>query len=359
MSKNLYISIGNIHTSFLKWISRRASLFFLLSRRALPFFVLSGVFAGALSGCGGSGEAGDSGLPDSFARLDLDQSNPRRFVQYYFGGYVAPTAADPFEAGLVHERGGHFYLDRDAFARHRPALSGRLRDANRNGRIEWEEMEAFIERSYNEARAIPPTFAAFADSAGFTPDSTWMEVAVHGAMTTAERRIYVREEAVRAGLRHAADADGRIVYPLGTVFVGRHYLNDALAETTVMRKRPDGFWDFFAYDREGLLARETSTPPRALRSPVQCVGCHFGNKAFEPEKSFPAPAPPGPHGPRGVYVPDAFRDAEVTRRLDEHRRRADTVLGLYGSLFASKLRTQRQAGTLPAEDAALLDALDL
>ena len=309
-----------------------------------------------LFGCGGP-DASD--LPDSFVRLDLDQSEPRRFLQYYFGGYVTPRPADPFEAGLVRERGGYFYLDRDALAQHRPALSGRLRDANRNGRIEWEEMEAFIDRSYNEARAIPSSLAAFADSAGFAPDSTWMEVVVHGVMTTAERRIYVREEAVRAALRRAAETDGRIVYPDGTVIVGRHYLNDALAETTAMRKRPDGFWDFFAYDREGMLAPETSTPPRPLKSPVQCVGCHFGNKTFEPEKSFPAPAPPGPHGPRAAYVPDALRDAEVTRRLDEHRRRADTVLGLYGTLFASKLKARRQAGALDPADAALLDALGL
>ncbi len=318
---------------------------------------ISGLLLSALLfGCGGPDE---SGLPDSFVRLSLDQSEPRRFLQYYFGGYVTPRAADPFEAGLVREQGGRFYLDRDVFAQHRPALSGRLRDANRNGRIEWEEMEAFIDHSYNRARAIPPSLAAFVERTAFAPDSTWMEVVVHGVMTTAERRIYVREEAVRAALRRAADTDGRIRYPDGTVIVGRHYLNDALAETTVMRKRPDGFWDFFVYDREGALAPETSTPPRALKSPVQCTGCHFGNKTFEPEKSFPALAPPGPHGPRHAYVPDGLRDAEVTRRLDEHRRRADTVLGLYGTLFASKLRAQREAGTLDPADAALLDALDL
>lgn len=310
----------------------------------------------SLFGCGGP-DASD--LPDSFVRLSLDQSEPRRFLRYYFGGYAAPEAADPFEAGLLHERSGRFYLDRDAFARRQPALAGRLRDADGDGRIEWEEMEAFIDRSYNEARAIPPSLAAFSAAAGFAPDSAWMEVAVHGVMTAAERRIYVREEAVRAALRHAAETDGGIVYPPETIFVGRHYLEGALAETTVMRKRADGFWDFFTYDKNGALAGKTSTPPRPLKSPVQCVGCHFGNKAFEPEKSFPALSRPGPHGPRQVYAPDDLRDREVTLRLDEHRRRADTILGLYGTLFASKLKARRQAGTLDPADAALLEALDL
>ena len=309
-----------------------------------------------LFACAGPDE---SGLPDSFMRLSIDKSEPRRFLQYYFGGYVAPQAADPFEAGMLHELSGRFYLDYDVFAQHRPAISEQLRDADGNRRIEWEELEAFIDRSYNRARGAPFSLGAFADSAGFTPDSAWMQVALHGVMTTAQRRIYVREEAVRTALRSAAEGDGRILYPAGTIFFGEHYLDDALVETTVMRKRADGFWDFFVYGEDGALAQGTSTPPRALKSPVQCVGCHFGNKVFQPGKSFPAMAPPGPHGPRQVYVPDEFRDAEVVLRFDEHRRRADTVLGLYGTLFVSKLRARRRAGTLDPSDAALLEALQL
>ncbi len=300
----------------------------------------------------------ESGLSDAFVRLSVDKSEPRRFLQYYFGGYVAPQASDPFEAGMLHELSGRFYLDLDVFAQHQPAISEQLRDADGNRRIEWEELEVFIDRSYNQARGIPLYLDAFADSAGFTPDSAWMQVALHGVMTTAQRRIYVREEALRTALRRAAEGNGNILYPAGTIFFGEHYLNDALVETTAMRKRADGFWDFFVYGEDGALARGTSTPPRALKSPVQCVGCHFGNKLFEPGKSFPAMAPPGPHGPRQVYLPDEFRDEEVVLRFDEHRRRADTVLGLYGTLFVSQLRARRRSGTLDPADAALLEALN-
>ena len=317
-------------------------------------FVFGMALSMLLFACAGPDE---SGLPGSFMRLSVDQSEPHRFLQYYFGGYVAPQAADPFEAGMLHDLSGRFYLDLDVFAQHQPAVSDQLRDADGNGRIEWEELEAFIDGSYNQARGIPLSLPAFADSAGFTPDSAWMQVALHGVMTTAQRRIYVREEAVRTALRNATEGDGRILYPVGTIFFGEHYLDDALVETTVMRKRADEFWDFFVYGEDGALARGTSTPPRELKSPVQCVGCHFGNKVFEPGKSFPAMAPPGPHGPRQVYVPDEFRDAEVVLRFDEHRRRADTVLGLYGTLFVSKLRARHRTGTLDPADAALLEAL--
>lgn len=317
-------------------------------------FVLGMALSMLLFACAGPDEPG---LPGSFMRLSVDQSEPHRFLQYYFGGYVAPQAADPFEAGMLHDLSGRFYLDLDVFAQHQPAVYEQLRDADGNGRIEWEELEAFIDGSYNQARGIPLSLPAFADSAGFTPDSAWMQVALHGVMTTAQRRIYVREEAVRTALRNATEGDGRILYPVGTIFFGEHYLDDALVETTVMRKRADEFWDFFVYGEDGALARGTSTPPRELKSPVQCVGCHFGNKVFEPGKSFPAMAPPGPHGPRQVYVPDEFRDAEVVLRFDEHRRRADTVLGLYGTLFVSKLRARHRTGTLDPADAALLEAL--
>jgi hypothetical protein len=141
--------------------------------------------------------------------------------------------------------------------------------------------------------------------------------------------------------------------------VGEHYEGEALVETTVMRKRADGYWDYFAYDASGGLASQTTTPPRALDVPTQCVGCHFGEKLFEPERSFPAEAPPGPHGPRGIYVDDALRDAEVVAFFDEHSKRSDHVLGLYGTLFIAQLRAQEAAGSLPAADAALLDDLGL
>ena len=126
-----------------------------------------------------------------------------------------------------------------------------------------------------------------------------------------------------------------------------------------MRKRDDGFWDFFTYGPDGTLAAETQARPRALKTPTQCVGCHFGGRLFEPEKSFPGTASEGPHGPRALYVPEAWRDAEVVRFFDEHRKRSDTVLGLYNTLFAAKLRADRRAGRLAPEDARLLESLGL
>ena len=141
-------------------------------------------------------------------------------------------------------------------------------------------------------------------------------------------------------------------------FIGEHVDGDATSETTVMRKS-NGQWDFFAYDAMGHLADSTLAMPRARRVPTQCFGCHFGNKLYEPERSFPAPAPDGPHGPRAVYVPDHLRDSEVVRYFDEHRQRADGILGLYVTILVSDLRARRASGDLDRETDELLSSLGL
>ena len=107
-----------------------------------------------------------------------------------------------------------------------------------------------------------------------------------------------------------------------------------------MLKREDGHWDFFAYGPDGTPTTETAARPRPLRVPTQCVGCHFGSKLYEPEKSFPAEAADGPHGPRVLHVDDAARKPDVVQFFDEHRKRSDHVLGLYATLLVSQLLSE-------------------
>lgn len=311
----------------------------------------------SLAACGAGG---DEAVPASFVRVSIDKPDPMRLLRNYFGGYVSPEPADPFDAGLLHERAGRLYVDLEALKRHQPAAADHLTDSDADGRIGWDEFEAFIDATYNAVRSTPASLEAFASEASFDPlGGDWMHVDVRGVMTTARRRIYARESAIRSALERYLERDRRLIYPIGTVFVGEHYMEGRRVETTVMRKRTDGYWDYFVYGADGSPAAGTDTPPRALRAPVECVGCHHGDKVFEPEASFPAPARPGPHGPRQVYVEDALRDEEVVRFFDEHRRRSDTVLGLYGTLFVSRLRAERRAGRLNAADAALLESLQL
>lgn len=306
-----------------------------------------------LAACGGSPETADGHL-----RLDTERRDPERMLRFYFGSYLGPDGGDAVEAGLLHGEGQAFTLDPAALPeRWRPALDEA--NANGDGTLDWDELSAFFMATYAEARALPPTLDAFREAVPYAADSAWFTVEIDGVMTSARRHVFVPLDAMRAALRDYRAHGDRLLYPVGTAMVGEHWMDGERAETTVMQKRPDGFWDFWVYDAAGRLADSTSTPPRALRSPVQCAGCHFGDRAFEPEKSFPAEAPPGPYGPRALHVGPEMRDPEVVAFFDEHARRSDVVLGPYNTLFVSKLLADRAAGRLAPEDAALLDGLRL
>lgn len=310
----------------------------------------------------GIGCAGDPpvDLPASYIRVHIDKSDPERLLAYYFGSYVAPEPADPFEAGLVEKVGRRFYANIDSLEKHYPGAAAHLVDADDNDRIDWDEFEAFIESTYYLARAVPTTVEELHSAVSFdTTDADWMRVDVDGVMSTARRAIYIRESTIAEALSEYWANEEQILYPFGTAIIGEHILDGRRAETTAMIKRTDGFWDFIVYGSNDSLASATSTPPKELRSPVQCVGCHFGNKLFEPERSFPAMAEPGPHGPRRLYVAESLRNERLVRFFDEHRKRSDTILGLYSTLFVAKLQSMSRRGELTDERQALLESLKL
>ena len=310
---------------------------------------------------GGCNRGTDAALPEAYLRLDMDdQSGAEQLVRYYFGGYIRPEAKDPFAEGLVVKKEGHFYVNTDTLRRFYPAIASKLKQAGGQEAIGWEKLLGFLQATYYQARDLPPTLAELREKAPYQQEGEkWFTVEIDGVMTSARRRVHVRRSALRSALRGYHRRDEQLIYPVGTTIIGDHYRSGERVETTAMQKRPDGYWDFFTYNEAGQLARRTQTPPRALKTPTQCAGCHFGTKLFDPEKSFPAPARPGPRGPRTLHVGDSMRDAEVTQFFKEHSKRSDMVLGLYNTLFVSWLRTQRQAGELAAQDRALLDTLGL
>ena len=124
-----------------------------------------------------------------------------------------------------------------------------------------------------------------------------------------------------------------------------------------MVRRSDGFWDFVTYDSTGSLTSQTLPNDRALTTPTQCAGCHFGNKGFEPEQSWPLEPAKAPGDIRKWYT--GPRDIEVAEFFSEHFRRSDTLLGLYATAYVSNLRAQRRAGTLDSSAIALLNHLGL
>lgn len=288
--------------------------------------------------------------------IDLGKQNEEQLLRYYLGGYVSPFGGDPVEAGLLLMDGGFAVNPQRIDVGLRDALV----DADGNREIGWDEFVAFVEATYADARSLPQEIDAFRSASDWSSESDeWFMVEVDGVMTEARRRVYVPISALRAALKGFRQAGEKILYEPGTLIIGEHLETDRVVETTVKRRRHDGFWDFAVYGADGQLTMHTATGPRELRAPIQCVGCHLGRRTFDPEKSFPAEASDGPFGPRALHVRDNLRNAEVTALFDEHAKRSDGVLGLYATLYTARLVADREAGNPSEQDRALLDSLGL
>ena len=289
--------------------------------------------------------------PTGNVEIVIDKPESRRLLAYYFGGYAD---ADPFAVGLLMHRDGRYYVDPDRLEALKPGMGARLESYLHRRRLVWDSLAAFVQATYYDIRRVPGTIAAL--KADWPPEDA-ESFEVHGPMTGYKRRIHVPERALRAALK-GFDANGkRLLYPPGTAIWAEHDSSGIVVETTVMLRRTDGFWDFATYDSSGMLAVTTRPKPRALLTPTECVGCHFGTKQFDPERSFPHHAAEAPDGLREWYTSE--RDGEVVRYFDEHARRSDTVLGLYNTVFVSKLRASRDAGLITETDAAMLVELGL
>jgi hypothetical protein len=216
--------------------------------------------------------------------------------------------------------------------------------AGADGLIDWQEFEAFVLDTYADVRDAPRSVEAARDRYGDWSDSTrWFSMSVSGSMSPYRRRISVDMARLRTAVDGMTSLDDDIIYPVGTVFAGEHLDDGGIRETTFMVKRADGLWDYFAYGPDGRPTRTIEHDPSDLNVPTQCIGCHLGSRQFEPERSFPAEARPGPGGERRVYVDPAVRSSDIAGRIREHLKRSDRILGLYVTIYLSELRLRARA----------------
>lgn len=298
-------------------------------------------------------EGNDGRIP-----IRLDRSSEDMLVRYYFGAYLTP-AANPVAAGLVQQVGGVWYLNRPSGVQGALPVLDSLFTAHRESEISWEILEGFLIDTWYDAREFPRSVEELSDVTGeFRQDSLWFRLDVTGSMSPFERHIHVPVSAVMEALESGAESN-QMLYPVGTWFIADHIENGRVVETTAMVKRADSLWDYVAYNAAGALTSEIRKHDGTMIVPTQCLGCHTGNRGFEPERSFPAEATPGPGGPRRVHVGDLFRDPVVTAALAEHMKRADTILGLYATVFLSGIRSRAIQGEASPEQRALLDRYGL
>ena len=295
------------------------------------------VIAVLASGCGGQ------------QQVRVVNAEDPAVLEHYLG---LMAGGDPFELGVLSRTDRGFVVHADRLGEQRTGLD--LEQYLVRGQLEWDSLLAFAASAYDRIRQMP-------DHAGELnadlPAGELLTFEVHGPMTRYLRRITVPKNALFQALNAFSPNGRQVVYPAGTTIVARHLEDSVAVETTAMYKRPDGYWEFGTYDRAGQRKAATYANPRALATPRQCVGCHLGTRQFEPEKSFPAPAPAGPEGVRHWYT--SARDPVITQLFSEHERRSDTVLGLYATVYVTDLLQARQSGIIGNEEARLLTELGL
>jgi hypothetical protein len=316
----------------------------------LVFSAIVFLTAWVVSGCGQSAQTNSA---SGVARIDFDKGNERELLRFYVGGMISRSGTDPFSEGIVTESANSYILDVSALAQKLPYLKEELLDINSDGTINWTEFESLVQRYYYRYRFLPDSLDILIREEGDWHRSDWFSLDVNGVMSPRRRRIHVRKKDLMSALSGYSRNNRAIIYPEGTVFISEHVSEGVLKEISAMRKRKDGFWDFFAYSSDSLLTDRIEQRPKDLMVPTKCVGCHFGSRLFEPEKSFPQSVRDAPDGPRRIYSLSNERTRRVVLLLDEHRRRSDRVLGLYGTLFLSALMQRDGFQELSRSDSSI------
>ena len=303
-----------------------------------------------VAGCTSRTGSDDSRLPSedagSMVPINFDGNNADQLLRFYFGSFLGPEGGDPVEAGILEKREKTWYLRSPHSVDGIPASLQQLYEtASRAGELSEDALEAFIQSTYYEARDFPATLEEMLERDGFWSEPEWFRIDVQGSMVSLRRTTWIRRSDIEKALDRMEKLDDPVMYDPATLIVGEHLEGSRTVETTLMKKRQDGFWDYWAYDEDGRLTDVVRKDPRDMLVPTRCTGCHYGDRLFEPERSFPALARPGPNGERALYIPEQWRNADLSSTMQEHARRSDTVLGLYATLFLAEAVAHARSGT--------------
>lgn len=243
--------------------------------------------------------------------IRLDRNNADRLLQFYLGGNE-----DVFATGIVKKDGDRFYLVKSKALQAFPTLGAK-------SEITFKDLKADATANYYQRREIPQRLSAL----NFDKTTAFM-TEVQGSMTNLRRKIYVPKSAIEAAIAGYEQNKEQLLYPIETTIVAEHFLEGSLVEYTAMKKRKDGQWDFMVYDASGKLVKETQAHPFALKSPIQCTGCHYGKKPFEPQSSFPLKK-----GQKQIWGTFSAQQIQQVQKYAEHAKRSDGILGIYAGIY--------------------------
>lgn len=277
-------------------------------------------------------------IPEGYVGVQVDGKDKAGLAHFYVGSMpgAAPRATE-------HE--GLFLIDR-------ATLPSEMLAVVEDNRIEWSVFLDVVQEHYARWQSVPKTVDELLVGHPALLDSTyWFTKEVKGSLTDAWRAIHVPRTAIQQALHQTIDSTRAVVYPIGTVFLAEHRttLGGPVVEYMAMHKREDGAWNYLVFDADGAYTPVSLANPKAYAAPTQCTGCHFGDRAFEPERSFPGLAADGPFGTRSINVTPRIRELSNPSLLSEHAKRADHVLGLYGTLYLAEVQSRLERGNAMSE----------
>jgi len=295
----------------------------------------------ALSGCAAENESDGSvelsEVDATMVPIEFDGNDAGRLLRFYFGSFMGPHGGDPVAAGILEKREKSWYLRNPESLDGLPGVLLELYKSSLEvGGLSEDALDAFVQSNYYQVRGFPESLDEAKLQYGSWTEPDWFKIDVQGSMVPLRRSTWVRRVDIESALDRMEALDDPVIYDQATLFVGEHLDGDRVVETTLMLKRADGFWDYWAYDQEGRLTDIIRKEPRDMLVPTRCTGCHYGDRLFEPERSFPGMARPGPSGERMLFIPESWRDGDLTASIQEHARRSDTVLGLYATLYLAE-----------------------
>jgi len=289
------------------------------------------VWMALFMGCSTKPDAQKPDIGDA-VEIQLEKGQSESLLGFYLGGYV--QNGDSLSSVLI-QSGANWYLKRPLNPTETPELQALYDAAGADQMLNWEEFEPMVRSAYYTVRNAPRSLDSLRQTYGEWGGPDWFVYETAGQMTAFRRRLSIRRADLLRSLEQLTSLKDPIIYEKGAAIFGEHLDAGKVVETTVMIKRSDTYWDYFAYGADGRLVGSIAKREDPLLVPTQCIGCHYGNRAFEPERSFPKDAKPGPTGERAVYVPDAWKNADLAKTLNEHAKRSDHILGLYATLYLS------------------------